>query len=352
MNNLSLYGWNESLLQLKQKSIYKNFEHGRVLLVNKTCYEVISEQGIYVCELTGNMMYGRAAVDYPCTGDWVIFQPVDSDKGIIYDLLTRIKTLYRLKSGTVTQKQALAAYVDKAFIVQCVDNRFNVRRIERFLMQLSAENIQPAIVITKIDLDYEQTEVELALKHLSDKIPVFFTSIHQPESIKPLRDSIKEGESVVFVGLSGAGKSSLINVLCGKSVMQTASVSSSTGKGRHTTTRREMMRMDNSGILIDTPGIKLLGITNEDEEALSDMLNISDFEDQCFFSDCRHINEKGCAVMEAVQKGLIEKSVYASYLKLIKEAWHYSASVYEKRKREKSLSKLLNEFKKSGYKKR
>lgn len=351
MYNLSLYGWNDSLLQQKQASAYKDFNYGRISITHKTCYEVVSEQGLYICELTGNMMYGRESSEYPCTGDWVIFQPIDNEKGIIFDMLPRQKTLYRLKSGSVSEKQAIATHIDKAFIVQSLDDHFNVRRIERFMLQLADENIQPALILTKTDLGFNKEDVENALKHISQKMPVFFTSIHQPDSIMAIREFISVGETVVFTGMSGVGKSSLINSLYGQDILQTASISSSTGKGRHTTTRREMILLENSGVLIDTPGVKLFGVTNDDVNSLSDVLNISSFEGQCLFADCQHINEKGCAVIRAVENGEIDNGVYENYLKLKKEVWHYTASVFEKRKHEKSFSKMVKDAKKSPHKK-
>ncbi len=350
MNNLSLYGWNESLFRQKQKSVYNNCMHGRVSVTHKTCYTVVSEDTFYSCELSGNMIYGREYPEYPCTGDWVIFQPVDAGKGIILDMLAREKTLYRLKSGTVSEKQAVASYVDKAFIVQSLDDNFNVRRIERFMLQLADENIQPVLVLTKTDLEFNKDETEAAIRHISGKIPVVFTSIYSPDSIEQLRELISPCETVVFTGSSGVGKSTLINLLCGQEILQTAAISDHTGKGKHTSTRREMVLMDKSGVLIDTPGVKVFGVTNNDNETLSEVLDISSFEGQCLFRDCRHVNEKGCAVIKAVENGDLDPGVYESYLKLRKEASHYTASVHERRKYEKSFSKLVKRAKNSSFK--
>ena len=350
MTDLSEYGWNEELFRQKQNSIYKELEHARVTVTHKTCYEVVSEKGTFVCELSGNMMFGREQADYPCTGDWVIFQSVDTEKGIILDLLPRKKALYRLKSGTVSEKQALASHVDKAFIVQSLDSFFNVRRIERFMLQVADEDIQPALVLTKTDLGHDENRVGNELKHIAHKIPVFYTSTLQPESIDQLRAFIKPGETVVFTGMSGVGKSTLVNALCGQEILQTSEISSATGKGRHTTTRREMVLLEGSGVLIDTPGVKLLGVTNDNTDSLSAVLDISSFEGQCRFVDCRHINEKGCAVVQAVEDGLIDRGVYENFLKLRREAWHYTASVHEKRKYERSFSKMVKEVKNKNNK--
>ncbi len=345
MNDLQLYGWNEELSQQKQDSHYREFMHGRITITHKTCYEVVSESGHYTCELTGNMLYGRDPSEYPCTGDWVLIQPIDTDKGIILDMLPRKKTLYRLKSGSVSERQTIASHIDKAFIVQSLDSSFNVRRIERFILQLSPENIQPILIFTKTDLGFDIEEAEKTIVHLSHKMPVFHTSIESPESIDKLREFIHTGETVVFIGMSGVGKSTLINALCGQQVLQTGAISFATGKGKHTSTRREMILMPSSGVLIDTPGVKLFGITNDNTDKLSEILDISDFEGKCRFKDCQHINEKGCAIIEAVKTGEIDSGVYESYLKLRREAWHYTASVHEKRKKEKSLSKFIKEVK-------
>ena len=244
---LNNYGWNDKLHQLKQESAYNSLTHGRISIVHRTCYEVVSENGLFQCELTGNMMYGKSDFDLPCTGDWVLFQPFDEHKGIIVDILPRERTLYRKKNGTVADKQAIASYVDKAFIVQSLDDNFNVRRAERFMIQMQEENISPVLVFNKADLGFDRQKVEEQIRHIARQIPVFFTSIHQPQTILQLRESISAGETVVFVGSSGVGKSSLVNALCGESVLLTSDISLSTGKGRHTSTRREMVLMDGSG---------------------------------------------------------------------------------------------------------
>jgi ribosome biogenesis GTPase len=346
MNNLDMYGWSDKLKQLKQESIHKTLPHGRVAIVHRTCYEVISEDGLLQCELTGNMLFGKSDFELPCVGDWVIFQPFDDDKGIIVDMLPRERALYRKKSGTVADRQSIASYVDKAFIVQSLDDNFNVRRAERFMAQILEENIEPILVLNKADISFDKQKVEEQIKHIASQMPVFITSIHQPETIIRLRESVTESETVVFVGSSGVGKSSLVNALCEKPVLLTSDISLSTGKGRHTSTRREMVLMDGSGILIDTPGVREFGLAIDNPDSLAEMLDISDYAKSCRFKDCEHVNEPGCAVLEAINNGALDHKVYESYLKLRREAWHFSTSEHEKRKREKSFSKLVEEVKK------
>lgn len=346
MNHLDTYGWNDKLYQLKRGSIHNALSHGRVAIVHRTCYDVISENGLFQCELTGNMMFGKSDFELPCVGDWVIFQPFDEGKGIIVDMLLRERTLYRKKSGTIADKQAIASYVDKAFIVQSLDDNFNVRRAERFIAQILEENIKPVLVLNKADLNFDRQKIDESIKHIACQIPVFFTTIHRPETILQLRKSILEGETVVFVGSSGVGKSSLVNALCEKEMLLTSDISQSTGKGRHTSTRREMVLMNGSGILIDTPGVREFGLAIDNPDSLAELLEISDYAKSCRFKDCEHINEPECAVLEAVNTGMLDRKVYESYLKLRREAWHFSTSEHEKRKKEKSFSKLIDEVKK------
>lgn len=347
MINLNNYGWNDQLYQLKQSSQYNTLSHGRVMTVHRTCYDIITDIGLFQCELSGNMMYGKTEFEKPCTGDWVIFQPFDEDKGIIVDILPRQRILYRKKNGTVADKQMIASYVDKAFIVQSLDDNFNTRRAERFMAQILEEEIEPVLVLNKADLSFDKHKVEESLTHLISKMPVFFTSTYQPETILRLREYITKGETVVFTGSSGVGKSSLINALCGKTVSLTSDISISTGKGRHTSTRREMILMEGSGILIDTPGVREFGLAIDNPDVLADMLDISCFDKSCRFANCTHTNEPGCAVIEAVNNKVLDYKIYQSYLKLRQETWHFTASEQEKRKKEKALSKLVNEFKKN-----
>ena len=341
MTNLNIYGWNSKLNQLKQKSTYNSLAHGRVTIVHRTCYEVISENGLFLCELTGNMLFGKSDFELPCTGDWVVFQPFDENRGIIVDLLPRERILFRKKIGSSTDKQAIASYVDKAFIVQSLDDNFNVRRAERFMAQILDAGIQPVLVLNKSDLEFDKQRVNDAIRHIARQIPVFFTSVRFPETIRALQESISEGETVVFVGSSGVGKSSLVNALCGNSALAVSEISASTGKGRHTSTRREMVLMKHLGVLIDTPGVREFGLAVENPDSLGEMLEISDYEKSCRFANCTHTNEPDCAVLEAVKNGSLDPKIVESYHKLQREMWHFSTSEHEKRQREKFFKKSV-----------
>ena len=213
------------------------------------------------------------------------------------------------------------------------------------MVQVLEENIQPALILTKSDLEFSRDQVDESLKHIARQMPIFFTSILSPETILPVRKFIQQGESIVFVGSSGVGKSSLINALCERTVVFTSEISKSSGKGRHISTRREIVLMDDGGILIDTPGVREFGLASDNPEVLADIFDVSDFAKSCRFENCTHIDEPGCAVVEAVNNGLLELKVYSSYLKLRKESWFFSTSEHEKRKRGKSFARISNEAK-------
>ncbi len=174
------------------------------------------------------------------------------------------------------------------------------------MAQVLEENIQPILILTKSDLGFSRPQVNESLKHIASRVPVFFTSIFSPQTIQAVQKLIGPGETVVFIGSSGVGKSSLINALCERTVLLTSETSKSTGKGRHTSTRREMVLMNGSGILIDTPGVREFGLALDNPEVLSDVFDVSDFAVSCRFDDCAHVNEPGCAVIRAVNDGHLE----------------------------------------------
>jgi len=201
------------------------------------------------------------------------------------------------------------------------------------------------LILTKSDLEFNRPKVEESLKHIGRQMPILFTSILSPETILSVRKFIKQGDSIVFVGSSGVGKSSLINALCELTIFSTSEISKSSGKGRHTSTRRDMILMKDSGVLIDTPGVREFGLASDNSETLSDIFELTDFAKSCRFENCTHVNEPGCAVVEAVNHSLLELEVYNSYLKLRKESWYFSSSEHEKRKRDKSFAKISEEAK-------
>ncbi len=350
MNNLSIYGWNDTLENYKQQSSFAHFTHARVTVVHKTCYEVIAEAGSFKCELLGNLLYTLEKYEMPCTGDWVLFQPINNTEGLIYEVLPRRGVISRKKSGKRTEKQIFASHVDVAFIVQSVDDNLNIRRTERFMAQIMTEDILPILVFTKCDLIAEKEAVlaEMAplLKHTSG----IFTSAKNGEGIAELRAAVPHGKSVVLIGSSGVGKSTLVNALIGEELLAVSAISDSTGKGRHTTVRREIILLQNEAVLIDTPGVREFGITSFSSESAAELFSLESAVEQCKYTDCTHTSEPGCAVIQALSDGLIDEKSYESFLKLQRESWHYQAQEHEKRQKGKDLGKLIKEMKTKHHK--
>ena len=210
-------------------------------------------------------------------------------------------------------------------------------------------NIEPIIVLNKIDLiDKDRLdELENKVKDRIEKIPVISISNETQTGIDELKELIKKGKTYCLLGSSGVGKSSLLNNLMGKEMMKTDLISESTSKGRHITSHREMMVLKDGGIVIDNPGMREIGIADAEiglEITFEKIINLSK---QCKFKDCTHTNEIKCAVLEAIEKGEIDSSLYENYQKMVKEEKHYEATVAEKRKKDKDFGKMIKQFKKS-----
>ena len=343
MANLCLYGWNDQWQQQKNNLSYTGLEHGRIITTHKNRYDVITSQGILSCELTGNYLYTKEPDEYPVTGDWVVFQRFD-DLGIIIDVLPHINVLSRKKSGTKADVQHFASNIDKAFIVQGCDSNFNVRRTERFLIQVIDSGITPVLILTKSDLTSDADVLKQSLGKVLEKAKVFITSIYNEKSISYLKSGINPYETIIFIGSSGVGKSSLVNKLCGNEVLETSDISTFTGKGRHTSTRREIILLESGGILLDTPGVREFGLAVDSQDTIAETLDIGQLAKECKFHDCTHINEPGCAVLEAVESGNLGVGVYNSYIKLRKEAQYFNESAYERRAKEKQLSRMVKKI--------
>ena len=345
MNNLYKLGWNSHLNEVFQQSHFNTLTPGRVIIAHKTCYEVSTGSNSFLCELTGRLLFSLQEEELPCTGDWVFFQITDEQRGIIIDLFPREKSLSRKRAGKTSAKQIIASYVDKACIIETLDLNLNIRKIERFIAQISGEGIDPVIILTKADLVSDHVTLLSGLKHLDAAIPIFITSSFSSEGLQPLKEYIKEGETFVFIGSSGVGKSSLINALLSNDRLATSTISDSTGKGKHTSVRRELVILDNGGIIIDTPGVREFGVTFDSSEMNNSMLFIEDLDEKCRFTNCSHTTEPGCAVLKAVEEGKLDYDVYQSYLKLKLEAAHFIESEHERREKGKKLSRLISNYK-------
>ncbi len=326
----------------------------RVTAVDRGRYLVLNEESEVPAETAGKLLYStESAQDLPCLGDWVCVQYVDSNsRAIIHGVVPRKSFLRRKAAGDKIDYQVIAANIDAAFIVQSCQYDFNVRRLERYLVMVNEGGIEPMIVLTKIDLVDEKTydHMVASILRLNRSLRVFAISNVTGAGIEPIREAINPGKTYCLVGSSGVGKTSLINRLLGKDVLQTNSVSG-TGEGRHTTTRRQLITLENGAMLADSPGMRELGLVGASEAIGDSFANIRDLASRCRFGNCSHTNEPGCAILAAIQDGILRRDHLDDYVKLTKEAEFHEMSYRDRRKKDKAFGRMVKEVKKNDKRK-
>jgi ribosome biogenesis GTPase len=249
------------------------------------------------------------------------------------------------KSGEI---QIISANIDVAFIIQAINNNFSINRLERYLTICYSADIEPVLVMSKIDLSTEK-DIRDAIGNLEardKKVKYILLSNTTLQGLDQILDFIQEGKTYCVVGSSGVGKSTLINNLLKKNILKTGQISQSTNKGRHITDHRELFVLGNGGIIIDTPGMKELGITDNAEGIKTTFQEIYSLSLKCRFPDCLHINEAGCAVIEALDTGTIDKDSFENYQKIHKEQERFLTTIAEKRKKDKEFGKMVKNYKK------
>ena len=348
--NLFDLGYSDKLEKFRIENNLESFSAGRVISEHKERYTVKSSEGEFDAEITGNLRYSaESREDYPAVGDWVSIVPCDSEFAIIHNILPRYSLIKRKAAGKKGESQLIAANVDYAFLVQAVDRDFSVNRLERYLTICYDSKVSPLILFSKIDLTDETHigEIINSVKTREPGVPVIMFSNETGKGLSEINSLIEKGKTYCLLGSSGVGKSTLLNNLCGKELMKTAAISESIDRGRHVTSHRELIILENGGLIIDNPGMRELGITDAGEGLEITFEKIFQTADKCRYKDCTHVVEEGCAVIEAVEKGEIEKSSYENYLKMHKEKQHYESSSAEKKRKDKILGKVLKNYKKN-----
>ena len=345
-------GYNANLEKIRKERGLNSFKAGRVILEHKERYIVKNAEREYESEVIGNLRYtAQSRSDFPAVGDWVAFSEYDENKALIHAIFPRKTIIERQETGGYGEKQTIAANVDCAFIVLAVDRDFNVNRIERYLTICFAAGIEPVVVLNKIDLVSESglNELHESVTSRLKNIPVIAISNQNKTGIENLTKLIQKGKTYCLLGSSGVGKSTLLNILAGREFMKTNLISTGTGKGRHVTTHRELVVLESGGIIIDNPGMREVGITESETGLEKAFDNIYRLSERCRFKDCSHTTETGCAVLEAVKNGEIEKSAYENFQKLEREKSYFQMSLAEKRKRDRDFGKMVKNFKKNRY---
>ena len=349
------FGYNEKLEEFRIENNLKDFEIGRVSSEHKERYIVITEKGEQDAEITGNLRFSsNNREDFPAVGDWVALTKYDSGASIIHKVLPRFSIISRQNVGQAGEKQIIATNIDFALLVQAVDRDFNINRLERYLSICNSSKVNPIIVLTKIDLINEHFIAEIVekIKARIKNVPVFTISNLSQEGYNTIKSIIEKGKTYCMLGSSGVGKSTLLNNLSGKTIMRTNTISRNTKKGRHVTSHRQLIILETGGILIDNPGIREVGIADSTTGLEITFDKIVRLSQECKFKDCSHTNEIGCAVLEAIEKGEIDKASYYNYLKLERENAHFESTIKEKRKKDKEFGKSLKNYKKAMNKKK
>ncbi|MGM0407353.1 MAG: ribosome small subunit-dependent GTPase A [Bacteroidota bacterium] len=342
-------GYTERLEQLKDELQLHSFDLGRVVAEHKERYIVKTTHGEFEAEITGNIRFtANSREDFPAVGDWVAVSIYDSDLAIIHKIIPRTSILKRQAVEKYGEIQIIAANIDYAFIVQSVDRDFNINRIERYLTICYASKVSPVILLTKTDLisGKQLFEILSSIKLRIKDVPVIAISNTTRNGYEKLETIIEKGKTYCMVGSSGVGKSSLMNNLSGYNLMKTGSISRSTQKGKHVTSHRELIVLENGGLLIDNPGMREVGIADSNSGLETTFDKIVSLSENCKFKDCTHTKETGCAVLDALEKGALDRSVYSNYLKMEREKAHFESTVTEKRKKEKDFGKMVKNLKK------
>lgn len=347
--NLQDLGYTHQLEKLRIENSLEAFEMGRVISEHKERYIVKTEKGEFEAEITGNLRFSsKSREDFPAVGDWVALTIYDSDFSIIHSILPRYSVISRHAVGSFGEIQIIAANIDYALLVQSADRDFNINRLERYLTICNAAKVSPIIVLSKIDLLPKDgiSELVARIQARLKNLPILALSDQWQEGFDQLSAMIEKGKTYCLLGSSGVGKSTLLNRLCGQSLMRTDAISQSTQKGRHVTSHRELIVLENGGILIDNPGMREVGIADAGGGLAITFDLIFEYAHQCKFKDCTHINEIGCAVRDAVDSGAIDRTMYENFLKIEREKAHFDSSVVERRKKERNFGKMLKNYKK------
>lgn len=345
----------KSFFESKRKELgFSDFSVARVIAEYKEAYKVKNENGEFLAKITGKQIFkalGRE--DYPAVGDWVLITQADSEHAVINEILPRQTIIKRKfgdknKSGEKNDVQIIATNIDTGFVIESVDRDYNLNRFERYFSLLSDGGVKGVIILNKTDLLSEK-EKENKLNELRNRFPdidVIFTSTVENKGIEELKNYITKGQTYCFLGSSGVGKSSLINKLIGEEVIVTSDISSYSDRGKHTTTGRQMYFLDNGGIVIDNPGIREVGMLDILAGVDGFFEEISSLGKKCKYSNCTHMHEPGCVVLEAKDSGIINEDKYENYTNLKKEAEYYDMSDRDKRQKDKDFGKFLNKAKK------
>ncbi len=319
--DLNLLGWNSSFKESFQPFLKRGYSAGRISEEHKHLYHVLTECGELLAKVSGKLLHdSKSRGELPAVGDWVAISARPAEgTATIHAILPRLSKFTRKIAGKTIEEQVIAANINTIFLVNGLDNDFNLRRIERYLTLAWESGANPVIVLNKADLCDDIAQKVALAETVALGVPVHVVSAVTGQGLEELPAYLSSGVTVAFLGSSGTGKSTLINALFGEAVQDVGEVRQGDNRGRHTTTFRKLIVLPSGGIVIDTPGLRELQLWGSDEGLNGAFSDIELLAEHCRFADCRHENEPGCAVRQALEEGAIDIKRYESYLKLQSE---------------------------------
>lgn len=339
MNYLESYGVQQRFIN--EATLYPEYSLARVTAQHKSMYRIITAEGERFAVISGKLSYETKTLShYPAVGDFVMVSiGSPNSPSIIHAVLTRKSVFQRTALGLANQTQVIAANIDIVFICMSLNQNYNLSRLERYLSIAWDSGATPVIILTKSDLCENLSQILSEIETVAFGCEVIITSSYKVLTVKELYSFLKKGTTASFIGSSGVGKSTLINLLADEQLLVTNEIDQY-DKGRHTTTGREMLLLPNGAIVIDTPGMRELGITHADVgKTFSD---IEELAKQCKFRNCSHTNEPGCAVKKAILDGELDERRLRNYYKLKREAKYDGLS--SKEIEEEKLNEMFREI--------
>lgn len=331
MSSVERLGWDPFFERQRTAMNRPDWQMARVVEEHRALYRVAGDVD-GPAEVGGRFRHeARCAADFPAVGDWVACAPVDG-RAIIHVRLERKSRLSRLAAGGTIDEQVVAANVDTIFLVTALDADLSVRRLERYLTMVWDAGAMPVIVLNKADLNDDPVAACESIRARVPLVDVVAVTALRDRGLGTLAPYLRPSHTIALLGSSGVGKSTIVNRLLGEDRQDVAAIRESDGKGRHTTTSRQLFELPGGALLIDTPGIRELQVWTDDEGVRSAFDDIASLAESCRFADCAHRGEPGCAVADAVAEGRLDADRLQNYHRLVREA------AFEDRKRDKAAA--------------
>lgn len=344
--NMKDYGLKEEL----SEKIDKDKMIARIIATHKDRYEIVCNNGQGFARIKRGCYYDNPNSIYPTTGDFVVIEWNDIGDSMICETVKRTSSFSRTASSSDRNRemhnqheQLVASNFDYVFIVQSLNQNFNINRMERYLSLAWESGGIPVIILTKSDLVADSQEYINEVESVAIGVEVHAISCVTKEGIDDIQKYFAKGKTIVFLGSSGVGKSTLLNTLYGEEVMKTSDVRENDARGRHTTTSRNLIMLPNGAMIIDTPGMRELGMWNAESGISKTFCDIEELASECKYSDCTHTSEPGCKILEAIENGELNEERVEQYLKLQKESRYNTDSeqyLRDKREKFKQISKI------------